>query len=73
MQRDVYALRAEVRSGNSGGPLLDPQGRVVGLVFAASVDDPSTGYALTPDEVRPALDAGRTAEAAVSTGSCTGD
>ena len=60
VERDVYALRAEVRSGNSGGPLLDPQGRVVGLVFAASVDDPSTGYALTPDEVRPALDASRT-------------
>jgi S1-C subfamily serine protease len=73
VQRDVYALRADVRSGNSGGPLLDPQGRVVGLVFAASVDDPSTGYALTPHEVRPALEASRTTDAAVSTGPCTND
>ena len=71
VERDVYALRAEVRSGNSGGPLLDAEGRVVGLVFAASVDDPSTGYALTPDEVRPALDASRTTSATVSTGPCT--
>ena len=52
--------------------MLDPDGRVVGLVFAASVDDPSTGYALTPDEVRPALDASRTTSAAVPTGACTG-
>ncbi len=71
VERQVYALRAEVRSGNSGGPLLDADGRVVGLVFAASVDDPTTGYALTPDAVRPALVASRTAVAPVSTGACT--
>ncbi len=70
VERDVYALRAKVRSGNSGGPMLNPAGDVVGMVFAASVDDPSTGYALTPDAVRPALAASRTATLAVPTGAC---
>lgn len=70
VERDVYALRSKVRSGNSGGPMLDSAGDVVGMVFAASVDDPSTGYALTPDEVRPALAASRTATFPVPTGAC---
>lgn len=72
IERSVYALRAEVRSGNSGGPLLDPAGRVAGVVFAASVDDPATGYALTPEAVRPALKAGLIARTPVPTGACTG-
>jgi S1-C subfamily serine protease len=49
--RDIYSLRAQVRPGNSGGPLLAPDGDVYGIVFAASVDSPNTGYALTADEV----------------------
>ncbi|HEY5985747.1 MAG TPA: MarP family serine protease [Streptosporangiaceae bacterium] len=49
--RDIYSLRAQVRPGNSGGPLLAPNGDVYGIVFAASVDSPNTGYALTANEV----------------------
>ncbi|XVS64781.1 MarP family serine protease [Actinosynnema sp. CA-299493] len=49
--RDVYTVRAKVRSGNSGGPLVDPQGRVMGVVFGAAVDDQETGFVLTADEV----------------------
>ncbi len=49
--RDIYSVRGTVRPGNSGGPLLSPAGRVYGVVFASSVDDPDTGYALTADEV----------------------
>ena len=41
-----------VRSGNSGGPLVDPQGRVMGVVFGAAVDDQETGFVLTAQEVR---------------------
>ena len=52
MRRDVYSLYATVRQGNSGGPLLTPDGRVYGVIFAKSLDDPDTGYALTVDEVR---------------------
>jgi S1-C subfamily serine protease len=70
--RDVVSLRAEVRPGNSGGPLLDAQGRVAGVVFAASTSDPETGYALSVEEVAPLVDAGRAAADAVGTGPCTG-
>lgn len=53
VRRDVYSLFATVRQGNSGGPLLTPDGKVYGVVFAKSLDDANTGYALTADEVQP--------------------
>ena len=68
--RDVYTIRGQVRSGNSGGPLVDPQGRVIGVVFGAAVDQGDTGFVLTADQVRPALDASPGATGRVSTGSC---
>jgi S1-C subfamily serine protease len=68
--REVYSLYAQVRPGNSGGPLLSPDGRVVGVVFAKSLDDPSTGYALTMSEAKPVLDAAAGASHTVSTGPC---
>ena len=51
--RQIYVLQAEVRPGNSGGPLLDLQGRVLGMVFATSASDPNQAYALTDDEIMP--------------------
>jgi len=68
--RSIYALRAQVRPGNSGGPLVGVDGRVLGVIFAASRNDPSTGYALTADQVAPAVSAGQSATGAVSTGRC---
>ena len=68
--REIYALRARVRPGNSGGPLLDPAGAVYGVVFAAAADDTQTGYALTAREVAGDAAAGRSATARVSTRSC---
>lgn len=70
VRRDVYSLRARVRPGNSGGPLLAPDGRVYGVIFAAAADDNSTGYALTAKEVASDADLGRQRTAAVSTQSC---
>mgnify|MGYP005810093873 CR=1 FL=1 len=49
--RDVYTIRANVEQGNSGGPLIDLNGQVLGVVFGAAVDDPDTGFVLTADEV----------------------
>ncbi|GIG63872.1 MarP family serine protease [Phytomonospora endophytica] len=69
--RDVYALRAHVISGNSGGPLISADGDVYGVIFAAAVDDKETGYALTMEEVTPVADAGRGATDAVGTQDCT--
>ncbi|MBW5481157.1 MarP family serine protease [Streptomyces bambusae] len=70
VRRDVYSLYATVRQGNSGGPLLTPDGKVSGVVFAKSLDDPNTGYALTVDEVRDDIRIGRTAQVRVGTDGC---
>jgi S1-C subfamily serine protease len=68
--RQVFSLYANVQPGNSGGPLLAPDGDVYGVVFAKSLDDKQTGYALTAREVKPDVVAGRTQTTETSTGSC---
>ena len=68
--RQVYSLYAKVRPGNSGGPLLATDGKVVGIVFATSLDDPNTGYALTMQESRPVLARASSASTPVRTGGC---
>ncbi|MET8407958.1 MarP family serine protease [Streptomyces sp. NPDC005195] len=70
VRRDVYSLYATVRQGNSGGPLLTPDGKVYGVVFAKSLDDANTGYALTADEVQPDVTQGRSANQQVDSDSC---
>jgi S1-C subfamily serine protease len=49
--REVYTIRGTVRQGNSGGPLIDKDGKVLGVVFGAAVDDGDTGFVLTSNEV----------------------
>ena len=68
--RDVFSLRGLIRPGNSGGPIVDGDGRVVGVVFAASVTDGDTGYALTANQVSPFIQDGLGDTDAVSTGAC---
>lgn len=69
--REIYALDADVRPGNSGGPLLTDAGEVAGVVFARGSDDERRGYAMTTTELLPVL-AGVSADApAVQAGSCT--
>lgn len=68
--REVYSVRSLVRPGNSGGPLVTPDGDVAGVVFAASVTDPDTGYAVTADQVEELADAGRHDETVADTGDC---
>jgi S1-C subfamily serine protease len=68
--RQIYEIRAVVKSGNSGGPLLSPQGAVDGVVFAAAVGVNDTGFALTAAEVSADATAGEQLTAPVSTGNC---
>lgn len=70
VKREVYTIRGEVRSGNSGGPLIDTDGDVLGVVFGAAVDDSDTGFALTAEEVSSEVDSARGWSGAVGTGSC---
>jgi S1-C subfamily serine protease len=70
VSRDVYSLYTRVQQGNSGGPLLTPDGQVYGVVFAKSLDDDWTGYALTANEVKEDIAAGRTAIRQVGTQGC---
>ncbi len=68
--REVFSVRSLIRPGNSGGPLVSADGKVYGVVFAASVEDKSTGYALTADQVATAGVKGLNASSPVATGRC---
>ena len=68
--REIYAVRATVEPGNSGGPLLAKNGKVYGVIFAASTTARNTGFALTADAVRPDVRAGAHATSPVSTRGC---
>jgi S1-C subfamily serine protease len=65
--RQIYSIKALVRPGNSGGPLVAPNGLVYGVVFAAAVGTKDVGYALTAGEVGPDVRAGEAATSPVST------
>jgi S1-C subfamily serine protease len=68
--RNVYTVRAVVRSGNSGGPLLDGSGQVLGLVFGAAVDNDETGFVLTEEEIADDIAAAPSQTDNIPTGVC---
>jgi len=69
--RQVTTLAANVQHGNSGGPLLMPDGTVGGVIFAKSEGTANVGYALGMDEVLPVIAQAPSLEAPVPSGSCT--
>lgn len=69
--REVVSLRGNIRPGNSGGPVVSPDGAVHGVVFAASLTDPDTGYALANSEFTELIGQTRDATDPVSTGQCS--
>ncbi len=70
--REVFSLRGLVRPGNSGGPVVTSGGDVAGVVFAASVQDKDTGYALTAAQVARSAATGISRSQPVETGDCAG-
>jgi S1-C subfamily serine protease len=70
LRRRMSSFRGDVRSGNSGGPLVDDAGRVIATVFAASTSGPAGGYGVPAGVVRRAL--AEVDRGGVDTGPCTG-
>lgn len=69
--REIYALEAVVRPGNSGGPLLTGDGEVAGVVFARAEADDNLGYAMTTAELMPVIAQSEALTQTVSSGTCT--
>jgi S1-C subfamily serine protease len=70
VDREVYELQAVVRPGNSGGPFVLVDGRVAGVVFAASTTDQDIGYAIPTTVAMPDLRTAIGLSQRVSTGPC---
>ena len=70
VEREVYTVRGSIRQGNSGGPLVSQDEKVLGVVFGAAVDDSDTGFVLTRDEVAAQLAAAGGVNDPVDTGGC---
>ena len=72
-EREVYEIQAIVRPGNSGGPLVEPDGQVIGVVFSRSTTNDDIGYALTSPGVLANVQRAKDLTVAVGTGPCTSD
>src|SRR6266852_4126391 len=68
--RNIWITQAQVGPGNSGGPLVDLNGNVIGVIFAASTSSPGTAYALTDGEVQPDIDQAQGRTTSVNVGQC---
>jgi len=71
--RDVYEVKANIIPGNSGGPLINVNGKVIGVVFAESTTYNQVGYSLTTPQVVTEINQASKGNQAVSTGSCVND
>jgi S1-C subfamily serine protease len=70
IRREVIVFGGDVKPGNSGGPLLNEQGQVLGVVFAADAENKNTGYALAPSEISKLISETTSKIESISTGSC---
>lgn len=68
IEREIMALGGRVRSGNSGGPVVDARGEVIGMIFAATTNGLPGGFAIPAGQVEEAL---RVTSEWADTGPCT--
>lgn len=69
-QRQIYSIYSTVNQGNSGGPLLTPEGQVAGTVFAKSASSSDTGFVITNSAADDLLDEAANLDSEVSTREC---
>lgn len=69
-KRHIYELQTTVEPGNSGGPLVLPDGTVIGVIFARSESTEGIGFSLTSTEVLPKIRQSQTLGQPVNTGPC---
>lgn len=68
--RDLYTVAADIEPGNSGGPLLETNGSIAGIVFAKSSTDAQLGYAMTDAVLAPVVQQASALSAPTSSGAC---
>ena len=72
VERNIYEVQSDVQEGDSGGPLLGPDGTVAGVVFAKSVSQGNIGYAILINQVQSLVSKAQN-HGQVGTGTCTAD
>ncbi|MGO4614958.1 MarP family serine protease [Nocardia sp. 2YAB30] len=69
-ERRIYTVDGSIQHGNSGGPLIDTRGRVLGIIFGVDENDDNVGFATNLPEVLDRLDNGLRSDRPVDTGPC---
>ncbi len=70
VERIVTSFRVHVRPGNSGGPAVDAEGRVVSTIFASRTDSENFGYGVPSRIVQRDLRTAASHTTPISTGGC---
>lgn len=71
VRRDVYEVQVVLHPGNSGGPLVAPDGSVAGLVFGKAISQDNIGYALLIKQAQPIIERSKTLKDTADTGFCS--
>lgn len=73
VSREIYRVAASIQQGNSGSPLINSEGKVIGIVFAKSVSNENVGYALLAKLITEPVTKATVNDAQVSPGQCIAD